>query len=327
MMQDCDTLLMVGTNFPYSEFLPPTGQARGVQIDLLPEHLSLRYPMEVNLWGDAKSTLAALLPLLDVVTDRSWQDGVADGMRTWDAVLESQAQNRADPINPRLVFHLLNQHLPEDAIVTADAGTTADWYGHHVRLGRNMMGNLSGRLATMIAAMPYAVAAKFAFPERPVVCTIGDGAFQMLGMNELLTVKRHWQDWTDPRFVVLVIHNDDLNQVSWEMREAGDPRYDTSQLLEDMDYAAYAGLLGFEGIRVDDPDALDDAWSRAFAADHPVLLDVHTDKNVPPLPPHITFEQAKGVAGAVLRGDPDATEVITHSARAVAAKLFAKAKS
>ena len=324
MIQGCDTLLMVGSNFPYGEFLPPTGQARGVQIDLLPRHLSLRYPMEVNLWGDAKATLSALLPLLEQTDDLSWQEGISAGMREWDEKIEGAAKVEADPVNPRLVYHSLNQHLPEDAIITADAGTTADWYGHHIRLGRNQMGNLSGRLATMLAAMPYAVAAKFAFPERPVVCTIGDGAFQMLGMNDLITVKRHWQEWSNPCFVVLVLHNNDLNQVSWELREAGDPRWDTSQLVEDMDYAGYAELLGLRGIRVDDPSQVDDAWEQAFAADRPVVIDAHTDKNVPPLPAHITFEQAKGVAKSVLGGDPDATQIVTHSARALAGQLFAR---
>lgn len=323
LMQGCDTLLMVGTNYPYSEFLPATGQARGVQIDLAPRHLSLRYPMEVNLWGDAQATLAALLPHLERAEDRSWQQSAIDGMSAWREVLARQALVKADPINPRLVFHVLDQKLPDDAIITADAGTTADWYGHHISLGPNQMGNLSGRLATMLAAMPYAVAAKFAFPERPVVATIGDGAFQMLGMNDLITVKRHWPEWENPTFIVLVLHNDDLNQVSWEMREAGDPRYDTSQLVEDVDYAGYARLLGLHGIRVDDPNRVEEAWDEAFAADRPVLLDVVVDKNVPPLPPHIDFEQAKGVAQALLRGDPDGAKVAVNSARAVAARVFA----
>lgn len=323
MMQNCDTLLMVGSNYPYSEFLPPTGQARAVQIDLLPRHLSLRYPMEVNLWGDSKTTLAGLLPLLRHNDDRSWQDGVAQGMKAWDRVTEKAAMVKADPINPRLVYHHLNRLLPSDAIVTADAGSTADWYGHHIKLGRDQMGNLSGSLATMLGAMPYALAAKFAFPERPVVCTIGDGAFQMLGMNGLITIKRHWPEWENKTFVVMVLHNDDLNQVSWEMREAGDPRWDTAQAVEDMDYAGYAELLGLKGIRVDDPTKVEDAWIEAFAADRPVLLDVYTDKNVPPLPPHITFEQAKGVAQSILRGDPDARQVVGNSARAVASRLFA----
>jgi pyruvate dehydrogenase (quinone) len=323
MMQDCDTLLMVGSNFPYAEFLPPTGQARGVQIDLLPRNLGLRYPMELNLCGDAATTLAALLPLLHD-HDKAWQESIAGSMRDWEVSVEAAAKVKADPINPRWVFHLLNQHLPANAIVTADAGTTADWYGHHIRLRRGMMGNLSGRLATMVAAMPYAIAAKFAYPERPVVCTIGDGAFQMLGMNGLITVKRHWRRWASPTFVVLVLHNGDLGQVSWEMREAGDPRFDTAQLVEDVDYAGYADLLGLEGIRVEVPDDVDEAWTRAFAADRPVVLDVITDKNVPPLPAHITWEQFTGVAKALFRRDPDARAVAGHSLRAAAAQLFAR---
>ena len=324
MIQECDTLLMVGSNFPYGEFMPPKGQARGVQIDLAARHLSLRYPMEVNLWGDSKATLSALLPHLEQQSDMSWQQQVVDGMKTWDTITRKAAMVKADPINPRLVYHHLNDKLPSNAIITADAGSTADWYGHHIKLGRDQMGNLSGSLATMLGAMPYAIAAKFAYPDRPVVCTIGDGAFQMLGMNGLITVKRHWPDWANPTFIVMVLHNDDLNQVSWEMREAGDPRWDTAQLVEDMDYAAYAEVLGLKGIKVDDPDRVAAAWDEAFAADRPVILDVHTDRNVPPLPPHITFEQAKGVAEAIIHGDPAAGRVVANSARAVASQLFAR---
>ncbi len=327
MMQDCDTLLMVGSNYPYAEFLPKTGQARGVQIDLSSRHLSLRYPMEVNLAGDAKATLTALLPHLTQQDDHSWQDEVIEGMKDWNDVTEREAMTEADPINPRYVYHLLNERLPENSIVTADAGSTADWYGHHIKLGRDMSGNLSGMLASMLAAMPYAVAAKFAHPDRPVVCTIGDGAFQMLGMNELLTVKRHWQSWADPRFIVLVLHNNDLNQVSWEMRQVGDPRWNTSQLVEDMDYAAYAEVLRLRGITVDKPDQVADAWDAAFAADRPVILDVHTDANVPPLPAHISFDEAKGFLKTLGKGDPAESSVIRNSLRAVGAELFANAKN
>lgn len=327
MMNECDTLLMIGSNYPYAEFLPETGQARGVQIDLSPRNLSLRYPMEVALNGDSASTLTALLPLLKQKEDRSWQDGMSDQMKNWDAALEKVAMAKADPINPRYVFHTLNERLPDRAIVTADAGTTADWYGHHIRLQRGMSGNLSGMLASMLASMPYAVAAKFAHPDRPVICTIGDGAFQMLGMNELLTVKRHWREWEDPRFVVLILNNGDLNQVSWEMREAGDPRYDTSQLLESMDYAAYAELMGLRGITVKTPEDVGPAWDAALSADRPVILDVHTDPNVPPLPAHVTFDEAKGMLTSLAKVDPAETAVIRNSARAVAAQLFGEAKS
>jgi pyruvate dehydrogenase (quinone) len=318
---------MIGSNYPYAEFLPETGQARGVQIDLSSRHLSLRYPMEVNLAGDAKATLTALLPHLTQQTDHSWQEQVIDGMKDWNEVTEAEAMAKADPINPRDGYHLLNQRLPANSIVTADAGSTADWYGHHIKLGRDMRGNLSGMLASMLAAMPYAVAAKFAHPDRPVVCTIGDGAFQMLGMNEMLTVKRHWKTWDDPRFIVLVLNNGDLSQVSWEMREVGDPRYDTSQLVEDMDYAGYAEVLGLRGIKVDQPDQVADAWDAAFAADRPVVLDVHTDPNVPPLPAHISFDEAKGFLATLRKGDPAETSVIRNSLRAVGAELFANAKN
>ncbi|NHA69150.1 thiamine pyrophosphate-requiring protein [Phycicoccus flavus] len=326
MMQDCDTLLLVGTNFPYAEFLPESGAVRAVQIDTDPGHLGIRYPTEVNLWGDAGATLAGLLPHLHQQEDLSWQEGIADGMREWREETTRVAMADAEPLNPRRVFHSLNERLPERAIITADAGTTADWFGHHISLGGEQLGNLSGRLATMLAAMPYAMAGKFAHPDRPVVCTIGDGAFQMLGMNGLITVKRHWREWSNPTFVVLVLHNDDLNQVSWEMREAGDPRWDTAQLVEDMDYAEYARVLGFEGIRLDAPGDVDAVWDRAFAADRPVVIDAVVDRNVPPLPAHVSLEQAMGVAKALVTGDPEGRRVAVEGSRAMAAELFSRVR-
>ena len=218
-MKDCDTLVMLGTNYPYSQFLPKSGQARAIQVDLRPEQMGLRYPTELNIWGDVKATLTALIPHLEAKTDLSWQDKVVDGMREWDAEMEAQAMlHYPDGVNPRRVYHELNKRLPAQAIVTADAGTTADWYGHHIRLRRGMMGDLSGRLASMLAAMPYAVAAKFAYSDRSVICTIGDGAFQMLGMNELITIKKYLKEWIDPQFIILVLHNNDLAQVSREIR-------------------------------------------------------------------------------------------------------------
>ncbi len=241
MMKECDTLLMLGTNYPYAQFLPDTGQARGIQVDLQPGHLGHRYPMELNLWGDVKATLRALIPLFTQKSDRAWQRTIAEAMTDWEAQMVKLAHVEADPISPRRVFFELNERLPDNAIITCDAGSTADWYGHHIRLRGKMMGDLSGRLATMLAAMPYAVAAKFAFPDRPVICTIGDGAFQMLGMNELITVKKYMQSWQNTQFIILVLHNDDLTQVSWEMRtEDANPRWAGSQELQTMDYAAYA---------------------------------------------------------------------------------------
>lgn len=272
-MQDCDTLLMVGTSFPYGEFFPPTGNARAVQIDLSPRHLGARYPTEVNLWGDAKTTLTALLPRLGQ-HDLGLQNTIVEQMRDWDEENDHITLVEANPVHPRRVFTSLNDRLPDNAIITCDAGSTADWYGFHIKLGRNQMGNLSGRMASRLAARPYAIAAKFAHPKRPVVSTIGDGAFQMMGMNGLPTVKRHWHQWDNPTFVVRVLDNGDLNQVSWEMRIAGDPRWDTAQLVEPMDYAGYAELLGFKGIRVKDPTNIDDACDQAFVAGRPVVLSV-----------------------------------------------------
>ena len=328
-MRDCDTLVLLGTNYPYSQFLPNTGQARALQIDLKPEQLGLRYPTELNLWGDVKATLMQLIPLLETKNDLSWQDSVADGMRKWEAEMEAQAMlEYADGVNPRRVFHELNKRLPPDAIVTADAGTTADWYGHHIRLRRGMMGDLSGRLATMLAAMPYAEAAKFAFPERPVICTIGDGAFQMLGMNELITIKKYMDQWVNPQFVIVVLHNDDLAQVSWEMRtEDANPLWSTSQDVESVDYAGWAELVGFTGIRVKSDDDVGEAFDRAFSTRGVTLIDAYTSKNVPPLPPHISRTFALNTLKGLLRGDPAARDVIRDTTEALFAEGVQRAKN
>jgi len=318
-MKDCDTLVLLGTNYPYGQFLPKTGQARAIQVDLRPEQLGLRYPTEVNLWGDVKTTLAALIPLIEQKEDLSWQESVASDMVEWENEMEAQAMlHYDDGANPRRVFHELNKRLPANAIVTADAGTTADWYGHHIRLRRGMLGDLSGRLATMLAAMPYAVAAKFAYPERTVVCTIGDGAFQMLGMNELITIKKYAASWTNQKLIIMVLHNDDLSQVSWEMRtEDGNPVWRTAQDVESVDYAGWAELLGFTGIRIKTDDEIEAAWDRAFASDGVTLIDAYTSRNAPPLPPHITKEFAKLTGEALLKGDPFGAEVVKGSAKAL----------
>jgi pyruvate dehydrogenase (quinone) len=318
-VKDCDTLVFLGTNYPYSQFLPESGQVRAIQVDLKPEQMGLRYPTELNLWGDVKATLTALIPHLEVKTDLTWQNSVADGMREWDAEMEAQAMlTYDDGVNPRRVYHELNKRLPSRAIVTADAGSTADWYGHHIRLRRGMMGDLSGRLATMLAAMPYAVAAKFAYSDRPVICTIGDGAFQMLGMNELITVKKYLNQWDNPQFIILVLHNNDLTQVSWEMRtEDANPLWATSQDVESVDYAGWAELLGFTGIRVRNDDDVAAAWDAAFAHRGVTLIDAYTSKNVPPLPPRISLEYAKNTGEALLKGDPDGRDVIRDSAKAL----------
>jgi pyruvate dehydrogenase (quinone) len=327
-IRHCDTIVLLGTNYPYGEYMPTTGQARGVQVDIKPEQLGLRYPTELNLWGDVGATLDALLPLLHDRTDRTWQEDIASRMADWEAEMRAQAEVAYDDgVNPRRVIQAVNDRLPDGVTVTADAGTTADWYGHHIRLRRGMHGDMSGRLATMLAAMPYAVAAKFAFPDRPAVCTIGDGAFQMLGMNELITVKKYMDRWADKQLVVVVMHNDDLGQVSWEMRtEDGNPMWRGSQDVESMDYAGYAELLGFTGSAVHRDDEVEAAVERAFANPGVTLIDAHVSRNVPPLPPHITAEYAVNTAKSLLKGDPVELGVIKDSAKAMAAEAAERAR-
>ncbi|WP_207345364.1 thiamine pyrophosphate-requiring protein [Arthrobacter sp. E3] len=327
-MKDCDTLVFLGTNYPYSQFLPPSGQARAIQVDLKPEQMGLRYPTELNLWGDVKATLMALIPHLEAKTDLSWQENVAKEMIEWEHEMEAQAMLvYEDGVNPRRVYHELNKRLPPQAIVTADAGSTADWYGHHIRFRNGMMGDLSGRLATMLAAMPYAVAAKFAYPERPVICTIGDGAFQMLGMNELITIKKYMKEWDNPQLIIMVLHNNDLTQVSWEMRtEDANPVWETSQDVESIDYAGWAELLGFQGIRVKHDDDVAAAWDAAFAHRGITLIDAYTSRSVPPLPPHITAEYAKNTGEALLKGDPFELGVIRDSAEALVSEGIERVK-
>ena len=314
LMTGCDTLLMVGTSFPYSEFLPEEGKARGVQIDLDGRMLGIRYPTEVNLVGDSAETLRALLPHLQRKADRSWREQIEQNVAAWWRVLEERAMNDADPINPQRVFWELSSRLPDDCILAADSGSAANWFARDLKLRRGMMASLSGNLATMGCGVPYAIAAKFAFPTRVAIALVGDGAMQMNGLNELITAAKYWQRWSDPRLIVLVLNNGDLNQVTWEQRVMeGDPKFAASQDVPVFDYARFAGQLGLKGLRVESPDAIGAAWDEAFAADRPCVVDVVTDPEVPPLPPHITLEQAKMFALSVAKGDPGRRGMIEQS--------------
>jgi pyruvate dehydrogenase (quinone) len=316
LMQNCDTLLMVGSSFPYSEFLPREGQARGVQIDIDGRMLSIRYPMEVNLQGDARATLRALLPRLERKPDNDWREQIEREVADWWALVEQRAMEPADPINPQRVFWELSKRLPEDAILAADSGSAANWFARNLKLGPGNLATLSGTLATMGPGVPYAIAAKFAHPHRPAIALVGDGAFQMNGMNELITISKYWRRWQDPRLVVLVLNNRDLNQVTWEQRAMeGDPKFEASQSIPDLPYADYARLVGLAGTRVEDPDRLGAAWDEALASDRPFVLDAVTDPDVPPLPPHITVDQATAFMSALAGGDPDAAGMIRNSLR------------
>ncbi|MFJ6675432.1 thiamine pyrophosphate-requiring protein [Actinosynnema sp. NPDC091369] len=319
LMRDCDTLLIVGSSFPYSQFLPEFGKARAVQVDVDGRFIGMRYPTEVNLVGDAGATLRAMVPLLRRKEDRSWRDKVERDVVEWWETLRRQSFVDADPVNPMRIMWELSPRLPEDVVVTADSGSAANWYARLVKLRGDMRGSLSGTLATMGAGVPYAIGAKFAHPGRPVVALVGDGAMQMNGLAELITIARYWEEWADPRCVVCVLHNNDLNQVTWELRSMGGaPKFEQSQVLPDVDYAAFARSLGLDGVAVDDPEDLGGAWERALSAPRPAVLDVRCDPNTPPIPPHTTFEQAKATAEAMLKGDPDAWDVVR---RGVATKV------
>ncbi|MGN0121757.1 MAG: thiamine pyrophosphate-requiring protein [Rhodococcus sp. (in: high G+C Gram-positive bacteria)] len=304
MMTGCDTLLIVGSSLPYSQFLPEYDQARCVQIDIDPNMIGMRYPNEVNLVADAAAALDALVPLLQRKEDRSWREGIEQNVQRWWQTMGQQAEVETEFVNPLRMFAEASPRLPDDAIVTADSGSAANWYARQLRFRGDMRGSLSGTLATMGPAVPYGIGAKFAHPGRPVVAFAGDGAMQMNGMAELITIQRYWQQWTDPRLVVAIIHNNDLNQVTWEMRAMGGaPKFAESQSLPDVDYAAFARSLGLGGETVKSSDEMGSAWDRALAADRPTVLDVYTDPDMPPIPPHATWEQFTDVAKAVLAGD------------------------
>ncbi|WP_323989578.1 thiamine pyrophosphate-requiring protein [Nguyenibacter sp. L1] len=322
LMQGCDTLLMVGSSFPYSEFLPKPGAARGVQVDIDGANLSLRYPMDVNLVGDAAATLRALLPLLVRKTDRSWRLGIERNVAAWWRTLEARAMDPARPLNPQRVFWELSSRLPERAIVTADSGSGTNWYARDLKMRRGMKASLSGGLASMGAGVPYAVAAKMAYPDRTVVACAGDGAMQMNGLNELITISKYWKKWPNPRLVVLVLNNGDLNQVTWEERILlGAGKTPATQSIPDFPYHRYAGMIGLKGLYVDDPAMVGAAWDEALHADRPVVLEAKTDPDVPPLPPHITLKQARSFM-AMLPTEPDLASVIGKTAREMLASVL-----
>jgi pyruvate dehydrogenase (quinone) len=313
MMRDCDTLLTVGSSFPYTQFLPGFGQARAVQIDIDGKYIGMRYPYELNLVGDAAATLRALIPLLERKQDRSWREKIEAGVARWWETMEAEAMVGADPVNPMRLFRELSRRLPGDAIVVADSGSSANWYARQLKFRGDVRGSLSGNLATMGPGVPYGIGAKFGNPGRPVIVFEGDGAMQMNGLAELITIRHYWRQWDDPRLIVAVLHNNDLNQVTWEMRAMeGAPKFPESQTLPDVDYAAFAASLGLRGVSVSAPEDVGPAWEQALAADRPALLDVRVDPDIPPIPPHATFEQARATARAMLGGDENARGVIVE---------------
>jgi pyruvate dehydrogenase (quinone) len=323
MMCDCDTLLTVGSNFPYTQFLPGLDQARAVQIDIDGGLIGMRYPYEVNLVGDARRTLQALLPLLEPKQSRGWRDDLEKKVRRWWEVMDAEALVAAKPVNPMRIFSEFSKQAPENCIISSDSGSAANWYARQVRMRGAMRGSLSGTMATMGPAVPYAIGAKFAHPDRPAIAFEGDGAMQMNGLAELLTISRYYREWSDPRLVVAVLHNNDLNQVTWELRAmGGTPKFVESQALPDTSYADFAASVGLEGITVDDPEHLEEAWRRALSADRPTVIDVHCDPDIPPIPPHATLEQMTDMASALIKGDTSRWGVIKEGLKTKAQELL-----
>ncbi|AET94929.1 thiamine pyrophosphate-requiring protein (plasmid) [Burkholderia sp. SFA1] len=329
LMTECDTLLMIGSGFPYSEFLPKEGAARGVQIDIKADMLSIRYPMEVNLVGDSAETLRALLPLLQAQTNHAWRKDIEGWLGDWWKTLEKRALEPAKVgVNPQRTVWELSPRVPANAIVTSDSGSCANWYARDLKVRRGMMCSLSGGLASMGAAVPYAIAAKFAHPERPVIALVGDGAMQMNNMAELITVAKYWKQWSSPHWICMVLNNQDLNQVTWEQRVMeGDPKFEASQDIPSVPYHKFAELIGLKGLYVDDAERMAAVWDEAFASDRPVVIEVKADPNVPPLPPHITLHQAKAFATTLMKGDPNQGNVIVETARQVLGAVLPGHKS
>jgi pyruvate dehydrogenase (quinone) len=314
MMMNCDTLLMIGSSFPYSEFLPKEGAARGIQIDIDGRMISLRYPMEINLIGDSLETLQALLPYLKEKEDRSWQKEIEKNVKDWWKLMEDRAMVAANPINPQRIIWELSSRLPSNSIITSDSGSVANWYARDLKIQSGMLASLSGNLATMGPGVPYAIAAKFAYSDRPVFALVGDGAMQMNGINGLITISKYWKRWQDPRLIVMVLNNRDLNQVTWEQRiMSGNPKYSASQDIPDFHYANYAKSLGLNGRRVEKPEEIGSVWDEALSSDRPFIYEAFTDPDVPPLPPHITFTEAKSYLSTLVKGDPDASGIIKQS--------------
>jgi pyruvate dehydrogenase (quinone) len=323
MMRDCDTLLTVGSNFPYTQFMPDLGQARGVQIDIDGSLIGMRYPYEVNLVGDARRTLQALVPMLERKEERSWREDIEKQVTRWWEVMDGEVHVAAKPINPMRIFHEFSQQAPEDCIIAADSGSAANWYARNVKMRGSMRGSLSGTLATMGPGVPYAIGAKFAHPDRPAIAFEGDGAMQMNGLAELLTISRYWREWSDPRLVVAVLHNNDLNQVTWELRAmGGTPKFVESQALPDTSYAEFAASIGLEAETVTDPEHLEQAWRNALGADKPYVLDIHCDPDVPPIPPHATLEQMTDMAESLIKGDSSRWGVIKEGIKTKAQELL-----
>jgi pyruvate dehydrogenase (quinone) len=302
-IESCDTLLMVGTSFPYIEFYPKPGKARAVQIELDPKRIGLRYPVEAGLVGDSRRTLQALLPMLRQNPDRDFLRKAQDGMKDWMKLMDERATRRDKPMKPQVVARELGKRLRDDAIVSCDSGTITTWWARHIQARQGQMHSCSGNLASMACALPYAIAAQIAYPERQCVAFIGDGGLSML-MAEFATAVKYRLP-----IKVVVLRNNMLGQIKWEqMVFLGNPEFAVD--LQPIDFAMVAQACGGEGYTIEDPADCGRILDTALAVDSPVIVDALVDPYEPPLPPRITVEQAEKFAESLIRGEPNRTKIL-----------------
>jgi pyruvate dehydrogenase (quinone) len=296
LLAACDTLLLVGTNAPWTEYYPPPGQAGVVQIDIDGQRMASRYPVDVPLIGDATETLRALLPRVPQRSNRDWRDMIELSVDRWRMEAVQRVQEPANPVNPQSVLRELSPRLPQEATVTVDVGSVTYWYARHLQLPPGVKAQLSSTFASMGCAVPYAVAAKLAAPDRPVIALSGDGAMQMTGLAELITVADRWRDWPDPRLIVLVLNNREQAETTQEQRERhGQAPYPDIQRLPDVPYAGWAQLLGLYGALVRRPEQVGPAWEEALAADRPAVIEAVVDATTPLRPPELPFADLRGL--------------------------------
>jgi pyruvate dehydrogenase (quinone) len=301
-LENCDTLLMVGTSFPYIEFLPKPGAARGVQIDLDPARIGLRYPVEVGLIGDSRQALRALLPHLRRNDNRSFLEQAQAGTKKWWKLMEEQGTRQDRPMKPQVVAWELGKRLSDTAIVSSDSGTIATWFARQIPARRGQMYSLSGTLASMANGLPYAIAAQLAYPERQCVAFVGDGGFSML-MAEFATAVKYKLP-----IKVIIIKNNTLGMIKWEqMVFLGNPEFGCE--LQPIDFVAFARACGGTGIAIEDPTDCGRILERALATPGPVIIEAIVDPFTPPMPAKITLDQTKKFAESLARGEPNRSKI------------------
>jgi pyruvate dehydrogenase (quinone)/pyruvate oxidase len=301
-LEECDTLLMVGTSFPYIEFLPEPGKARGIQIDNDPARIGLRYPVEVGLVGDSADTLRALLPLLDRKRRRGFLEDAREGMEKWRELMDERSSRSDIPMKPQVVAAALGSRLADNAIIACDSGTITSWWAHHIPVKRGQMHSVSGTLASMACSLPYAIAAQIAHPNRQCIAFAGDGGFTML-MGEFATAVKYKLP-----VKVVIIKNNTLGQIKWEqMVFLGNPEYGCE--LHPIDFAAFARACGGKGYTISDPAQCGAILDEALAEPGPVIIEAVVDPFEPPMPPKVTTKQAAKLAESLVRGEPNRDKI------------------